>query len=81
MSTRLMTAASTIAASTGCGRLRSSPEAKTTTISVNAAAMRPDNGVRAPALSLTSDCDMPPLTGIPRPSPAKRLAAPSASSS
>ena len=34
-STRLMTAASTMAASTGCGRLRSSPDAKSTTISVN----------------------------------------------
>ena len=34
MSTRLITAASTIAASTGCGRFRSRPEANSTTISV-----------------------------------------------
>ena len=39
-------------------------------MSVNTAAMNPDTGVRAPALSLTSDCDIPPLTGNPRPSPA-----------
>ena len=43
--------------------------------------MRPDTGVRAPALSLTTDCDMPPLTGNPRPSPERRLPAPIASSS
>ena len=36
--------------------------------------MRPDTGVRAPALSLTSDCDMPPLTGNPRPSPDEQIA-------
>ena len=72
-STRLMTAARTIAASTGCGRFRSSPDAKSTTTSVKSAAMRPESGVRAPALSLTSDCDIPPLTGNPRPRPASRL--------
>ena len=38
------------------------------------AATRPESGVRAPAVSLTSDCDMPPLTGNPLPSPAARLA-------
>ena len=81
MSTRLMTAASTTAASTGCGRLRSRPVAKSTTTSVNSVATRPETGVRAPELSFTSDCDMPPLTGNPRPSPATRLLAPSASSS
>ena len=70
-----------MAASTGCGRFRSNPDAKSTTISVKTAAMRPDTGVRAPALSLTTDCDMPPLTGNPRPSPARRLPAPRASSS
>ena len=32
--------------------------------------MAPDSGVRAPLSSLTSDWDMPPLTGNPRPSPA-----------
>ena len=69
-----MTAASTMAASTGCGRFRSSPDANSTTISVKRAATSPESGVRAPALSLTSDCDMPPLTGNPRPSPATRLA-------
>ena len=69
-----MTAASTMAASTGCGRFRSNPDAKSTTISVKTAATRPDTGVRAPALSLTSDCDMPPLTGNPRPSPASEIA-------
>ena len=51
------------------------------TTSVNTAAMSPDTGVRAPALSLTSDCDIPPLTGNPRPSPAPTLATPMASSS
>ena len=45
-----MTAASTIAASTGCGRFRSSPDAKSTTTSVKSAATSPDSGVRAPAL-------------------------------
>ena len=81
MSTRLMTAASTIAASTGCGRFRSRPDANSTTMSVKRAATSPESGVRAPALSLTSDCDMPPLTGNPRPSPDSRLPAPSARSS
>ena len=81
MSIRLMTAASTIAASTGCGRFRNSPEANSTTMSVKSAATSPDSGVRAPALSFTSDCDMPPLTGNPRPSPESRLPALSASSS
>ncbi len=38
--------------------------------------MRPDSGVRAPALSLTTDCDMPPLTGNPRPSPASNCRRP-----
>ena len=73
-STRLITAASTMAASTGCGRFRSRPEANSTTTSVKTAATSPDSGVRAPALSLTSDCDMPPLTGNPRPSPATQIA-------
>jgi len=76
-----MTAARTTAASTGCGRLRSRPEANSTTNSVNSAAIRPDSGVRAWALSLTSDCDMPPLTGKPRPRPADRFESPIASSS
>ena len=76
-----MTAARTIAASTGCGRFRSSPDANSTTISMKSAAIRPDSGVRAPALSLTSDCDMPPLTGKPAAEPRDRLAAPMASSS
>jgi hypothetical protein len=78
ISTRLMTAASTIAASTGWGRFRSSPDANSTTIRVKTAAIRPESGVRAPALSFTSDCDMPPLTGKPRPSAATRLPAPTA---
>ena len=69
----------TMAASTGCGRFRNSPDAKSATISMQMAAISPDIGVRAPALSLTSDCDMPPLTGNPRPSPATRFAAPIAS--
>ena len=30
-----------------------------------------ESGVRAPLYSLTSDCDIPPLTGKPPPSPAK----------
>ncbi len=76
MSTRPVTAARTMAASTGCGRFRNSPDAKSATISMKRAAISPDSGVRAPALSLTSDCDMPPLTGNPRPSPAARFAAP-----
>ena len=36
--------------------------------------MNPDNGVRAPPLSFTSDCDIPPLTGKPCPSPAMTFA-------
>jgi hypothetical protein len=35
------------------------------------AAIKPESGVRAPPLSLTSDCDMPPLIGKPWPSPTR----------
>ena len=48
---------------------------------MNSAANAPDSGVRAPLPSLTSDWDMPPLTGKPRPSPAVRLEAASAKNS
>ena len=74
-STRPMTAASTIAARTGCGRLRSSPEAKSTTTSVNSVATSPETGVLAPALSFTSDCDMPPLTGNAAAQPGEQVGA------
>jgi hypothetical protein len=64
-----------IAARTGCGRLRRSPEKNSVTTRTRIAAKNPESEVLAPALSLTSDCDIPPLTGKPRPSPAARLAA------
>ena len=48
---------------------------------MNIAAMAPESGVRAPAPSLTTDCDMPPLIGNPWPNPAARLDAPSARNS
>ncbi len=76
-----VTAISTTAARTGCGRVRNSPVKKSTTTSVMSAATSPESGVRAPAVSLTSDCDMPPLTGSPLPSPAMRLALPIARNS
>ena len=60
---RPVTAISTTAARTGCGSVRSSPVKNSTTTSVMSAATSPESGVRAPAVSLTSDCDMPPLTG------------------
>ena len=59
------TAMSTIAASTGWGRSRRRPARKRVTTSMSPAATRPDTGVRAPPPSLTSDWDMPPLTGKP----------------
>ena len=55
--------------------MRNSPVKKTTTPSVMSAATSPESGVRAPAVSLTSDCDMPPLTGSPLPSPASEIGA------
>ena len=42
------------------------------------AARAVESGVRAPPSSLTSDCDVPPLTGKPPPSPANRFDAASA---
>ena len=53
--TRPVTAASTIAASTGCGRSRSRPENATVMVSRISAAIKPDSGVRAPPDSLTND--------------------------
>ena len=63
--TRPVTATRMIAASTGCGRSRSRPVKKTATSSVTSAATSPESGVRAPAVSFTSDCDIPPLIGKP----------------
>ena len=79
--TRLATATNTTAANTGWGNALSSCEKKSTTTRMNTAAMAPDSGVRAPPPSLTTDCDMPPLTGKPWPNPAARLDAPSARNS
>ena len=42
---------------------------------------KPEIGVRAPPLSLTSDCDIPPLIGNPCPSPDARFAPASARNS
>ena len=56
-------------------------EKKSTTTKMIPAANAPDSGVRAPPPSLTSDCDMPPLIGKPRPNPAARLEAASARNS
>ena len=79
--TRLATAMSTMAASTGCGRLRSRSVKKSATTRMMPAAIKPESGVRAPPLSLTSDCDMPPLIGKPWPRPEARLAPASARNS
>ena len=76
-----VTATNTIAASTGWGNAASRCEKKSTTTRMIPAAKAPESGVRAPPPSLTSDCDMPPLTGKPRPSPAARLDAASARNS
>ena len=40
-----------------------------------------DNGVLAPAVSFTADCDNPPATGYPWPNAVAALATPKASSS
>ncbi len=76
-----VTAISTTAARTGWGRSRNSPVKKSTTTSMMSAATSPESGVRAPPVSLTSDCDMPPLTGSPLPRPATRFALPIARNS
>jgi hypothetical protein len=65
---------STIAASTGCGRFFRRSVKKSATTSMMPAAINPEIGVRAPPLSFTSDCDMPPLIGKPWPSPEARFA-------
>ncbi len=43
---------------------------RTTTKIISRAATSPESGVRAPPLSFTRDCDIPPLIGKPWPSPA-----------
>ena len=48
-------------------------EKKSTTIRIKTAARAVESGVFAPPSSLTSDCDVPPLTGKPPPSPANRF--------
>jgi hypothetical protein len=68
-----VTAINTTAARMDCGRLRNRSEKKSATNRVISAATKPDSGVRAPALSLTRDWDIPPLTGKPRPRPAIRF--------
>ena len=78
---RLATATNTTAANTGWGNALSSCEKKSSTTRMTTAAMAPDSGVRAPPPSLTTDCDMPPLTGKPWPNPAARLEAASARNS
>ena len=78
---RPATATNTTAAKTGWGRARRRCEKNSTTTNMIPAAMPPDSGVRAPPPSLTSDCDIPPLTGKPRPNPAARLDAASARNS
>ena len=60
---RPATATNTTAASTGWGNAASRCEKNSTTTRMIPAAKAPDSGVRAPPPSLTSDCDMPPLTG------------------
>ena len=56
-------------------------EKNRTTIRMMPAASAFESGVRAPAPSLTSDCDMPPLMGKPPPTPAARFDAASARNS
>ena len=75
---RLAIATNTTAARTGCGKALKRCEKKSTTTRMNTAARAVESGVRAPPSSLTSDCDVPPLTGKPPPSPATKFDAASA---
>ena len=68
------TATSTTAASTGCGNALKRWVKKRTTMRRMPAAITDESGVRAPPPSLTSDCDIPPLMGKPRPIPAAKFA-------
>src|SRR2546427_8743523 len=70
---KLATATNTTAASTGCGKALRRWEKKRTTTRMKTAARAVESGVCAPPSSLTSDCDVPPLTGKPLPTPATRF--------
>ena len=70
---RLATAMRTTAASTGCGRALRRCDRNRITSRMKPAAIAPESGVCAPLPSFTSDWDMPPLTGKPRPRPAARF--------
>ena len=78
---RPFTAISTMTARTTLGRLRNRPVRKSKQSARVMEVKTRANGVFAPALSFTIDCERPPATGYPWPNDTARFAAPNPSSS